>query len=135
MNAARKGTEDVERAVAGIERATNKLINLLRSPDAAVRAATADALRALDPPPVLEMIASLLKARDTSFQVEIIRVLTGLGEEFRTPVVLTMSQLWQGGNPVIRRAILDAVLVMGPAPVEPGPTPAGAEPTRVASPR
>ena len=102
MDAAKTGTGEVERAVAGIKRATVKLINLLKSPDAAVRAAAADALRGLDPPPVLDMITSLLGARDANFQVEIIRVLIGLGEEFRTPVVLAASQLWQGGDPAIR---------------------------------
>jgi len=121
---AKIGPEQVERAVAGINRATTKLINLLKSPDEEVRAGTSAALLALDPPPVLAMITSLFKARDTNFKIEIIKILSGLGEEFRTPVVLATSQLWQGCDPAVGRAIVDAVLVMGPAPVEPRPTPA-----------
>jgi hypothetical protein len=134
MDTAKIGPQQVERAVAGIKRATVKLIDLLKSPDEAVRAGAADALRGLDPPPILDMITSLFKARDTAFQVEIIKVLSGLGEDFRTPVVLAASQLWQGADPAVRQAIIDAVLFMGPAPVEPNPTPAGASPTQVDAP-
>lgn len=101
MDAVKTGTEEVERAVAGIKRAVAKLINLLKSSDESVRAGASVALLSLDPPPVLDMITTLFKAKNTNFKVEIIKVLSGLGEEFRTPVVLAMSQVWQGGDPAL----------------------------------
>ena len=80
-------------------------------------AGAADALRGLDPPPVTwDLIAALLKARkNTAFRVEIpIRVLGGLGEGYRVLVTLALAQLWQrGGDPVIRRAIVEAALSDG----------------------
>ena len=78
-------------------------------------AGAADALRGLDPPPVWDLIGALIKARDTRFRVEIIRVLGGLGEGYRVHVTVALAQLWQGGDPAIRRAIVEAVLTMGPA--------------------
>ena len=72
------GPVQVRRAVEALKRATGALIDLLKSPDGAVRAGAADALRGLDPPPVWDLIGALIKARDTGFRVEIIRVLGGL---------------------------------------------------------
>ncbi len=89
-------------------------------------AGAADALRGLDPPPVWDLIAALLKARDTAFKVEIIRVLGGLGEGYRVHVTVAFAQLWQGGDPAIRRAIVEAALSMVPASLEPIPTEGGA---------
>ena len=132
---AKTGPEQVERVVAALKRATVRLINFLKSEDAAVRAAAADALRALDPPPIRDLTKALLKAKDTSFKVELIQVLGGLGEAYRTHVTLAFAELWQGGDPVIRRAIFAALCTMGPAPVEPRPTPAAAAPTQLDAPR
>ena len=112
------GPVQVRRAVEALKRATGALINLLKSPDEAVRAGAADALRGLDPPPVWDLIGALIKARDTRFRVEIIRVLGGLGEGYRVHVTLALAQLWQGGDSAIRQAIVEAVLSMGPASLE-----------------
>lgn len=49
----------------------------------------------LEPPPIWGLTKALLKARDSNFQVEIIRVMSGLGEEYRTHITLATSQLWQ----------------------------------------
>ena len=112
------GPVQVRRAVEALKRATGALIDLLKSPDEAVRAGAADALRGLDPPPVRDLIGALIKARDTRFRVEIIRVLGGLGEGYRVHVTLALAQLWQGGDPAIRQAIVEAVLTMGPASLD-----------------
>ena len=66
----------------------------------------------------------------TTFKAEIIEVMSGLGEAYRAYLTPATSRLWQGDDPAIRRAIVDAVLIMGPAPVETNPTSAGAGPTR-----
>ena len=108
----------VRRAVVALKRATSALINLLKSPDEAVRAGAADALRGLDPPPVWDLIEVLIKARDTRFRVEIIRVLGGLGAGYRIHVTLALAQLWQGGDPAIRQAIVEAALSMRPASLD-----------------
>ena len=108
----------VRRAVVALKRATSALINLLKSPDEAVRAGAADALRGLDPPPVWDLIEVLIKARDTRFRVEIIRVLGGLGEGYRIHVTLALAQLWQGGDPAIRQAIVEAALSTRPASLD-----------------
>ena len=34
---------------------------------------------------------------------------------YRTHVTVALAQLWQGGDPAIRRAIVEALLTMGPA--------------------
>ena len=70
------------RVERGSKRATIALINLSRSPDGAVRAAAADALRGLDPPPVWDLIGALIKARDARFRAEVIRILGDLGEGY-----------------------------------------------------
>jgi HEAT repeat protein len=118
MDATRRAVTEVERAIQAHKRALAQLINLLKSPDGAVRAGAADALRGLDPPPVWDLIRALIKARDTRFRVEIIRVLGGLGEGYRVHVTLALAQLWQGGDPAIRQAIVEAVLSMGPASLD-----------------
>ena len=108
----------VRHAVEVLKRATGALITLLKSPDAVVRAGAADALRGLDPPPVRDLIGALIKARDTGFRVEIIRVLGGLGEGYRAHATVVLAQLWQGGDLAIRQAIVEAVLSMGPASLD-----------------
>ena len=87
------------------------------SPEA-VRAGAADALRGLDPPPVRDLIGALIKARDARSRVEIIRVLGGLGEAYRAHATVVLAQIWQGGDPAIRQAIVEAVLSMGPASLD-----------------
>jgi HEAT repeat protein len=115
---AEAGPVQVRRAVEALKRATGALINLLKSPDGAVRAGAAEALRGLDPPPVWDLIGALIQARDTRFKVEIIRVLGGLGEAYRVHVTVALAQLWQGGEPAIRQAIVEAVRTMGQASLD-----------------
>src|SRR4051812_37981234 len=67
----------VARAVACIERANLRLINLLKSPDDSVRARAATGLRGLDPPPVWDLMGAFVKAKDAAFKVAIVRVLGG----------------------------------------------------------
>jgi HEAT repeat protein len=118
MNATSRSGNEVDRALASVKRSMAQLINLLKSPDEAVRAGAADALRGLDPPPVRDLIGALIKARDARFRVEIIRVLGGLGEGYRAHATLALAQIWQGGDPAIRQAIVEAVLSMGPASLD-----------------
>jgi hypothetical protein len=118
MDATRRPVTEVERAIQAHTQAIARLITLLKHRATAVRSGTADALRGLDPPPVRDLIATLIKARDASFRVDIIRVLGGLGEGYRAHATLALAQLWQGGDPAIRQAIVEAVLGMGPASLD-----------------
>jgi hypothetical protein len=115
---AEAGPVQVRRAVEALKRATRSLINLLKSPDEAVRSGAAAALKELDAPPVSDLIGALIKAKDTRFRVEIIRVLGGLGEGYRAHATVVLAQLWQGGDLAIRQAIVEAVLSMGPASLD-----------------
>jgi hypothetical protein len=114
MDTTSRPVTDVERAIQAHTRAIAPLIRLLKHRTAAVRAGAADALRGLDPPPIWDLI----KARTTKFRVEIMKVLSRLGEGCRVYVTLALPQLWQGGDPAIRQAIVEAVLSMGPASLE-----------------
>jgi hypothetical protein len=118
MDATRRPVTEVERAIQAHIQAIARLIRLLKHRAAAVQAEAADALRGLDPPPIWDLIGALIKARDTRFRVEIIRVLGGLGEGYRIHVTLALAQLWQGGDPAIRQAIVEAALSMRPASLD-----------------
>ena len=59
-----------------------------RSPVSPLGRGGRHALRGLDPPPVWDLIRALIKAKDTGFQVEIIRVLGGLGEGTGSPITV-----------------------------------------------
>jgi hypothetical protein len=37
---------------------------------------------------------------------------------YRTHVTLALAQLWQGGDPAIRQAIVEAILSIGPASLD-----------------
>ncbi len=72
---AKTGPEEVERAAGDPKGDVAELIRRLRSPDRAVRARAAAALRRLDPPPTWELIGALFSAGDVDFQVEIMKIM------------------------------------------------------------
>ena len=107
------------------------LIRLLKSPDRAVRARAAAAPRRPDPPPVRDVDQGPVQGRGRELQG---RDHEGHAADWARRTgpasTLTMSPTVAGARPGLRQAIIDAVLVMGPAPVEASPTPAGAAPTQ-----
>ncbi len=80
---AKIGAAQVERAAGDPKGDVAELIRRLKSPDRAVRARAAAALRRLDPPPTWELIGALSSAGDVDFQVEIMKVMRGLGRRTR----------------------------------------------------
>ncbi|WP_165252753.1 hypothetical protein [Paludisphaera soli] len=94
---AKRGPDPVGRAVDGLRRAVDKLIDLSKSPDGAVRAGAADALRGLDTPPVGALIEVPMKAEDVGFKIEIIEVPGGQGEAYRTHLLLAVGGSGGGG--------------------------------------
>ena len=118
MDAASRPVREVERAIQAHTGAIARLIRLLKHRAAAAQAEAADALCGFDPPPIWDLIGALIKARDARFRVELIRVLGGLGEGYRAYATVALAQLWQGGDPAIRQAIVEAVLTIGPASLD-----------------
>ena len=76
---AKIGAAQVERAAGDPKEDVADLIRRLKSPDRAVRARAAAALRRLDPPPTWELFKALIRAEDASDQVEIMKVMRGPG--------------------------------------------------------
>ncbi len=76
---AKIGAEQVERATGDPKGNVVELIRRLKSPDRAVRARAAAALRRLYPPPTWELIGALSCTGDADFQVELMKVMRRLG--------------------------------------------------------
>ncbi len=83
MDAAKTGTEEVERAAGDPKGDVAELIRRLKSPDRAARAKAAAALRRLDPPPSWELIGALSGAGGADLQVEIMKVIRRMGRRTR----------------------------------------------------
>jgi HEAT repeat protein len=69
MNATSRSGNEVHRALASVKQAVARLINLLKSPDEAVRTGAAAALKGLDPPPTWALGEALLGSRDRRFRL------------------------------------------------------------------
>ncbi len=77
------GAAQVERAAGDPKGDVAELIRRLKSPDRAVRARAAAALRRLDPPPTWELIGALSSVGDVDFQVEIMKIMRRPGRRTR----------------------------------------------------
>ena len=80
---AKIGAAQVERAAGDPKGDVAELIRRLKSPDRAVRARAAAALRRLDPPPTWELIGALFSAGAVDFQVEIMKIMRRPGRRKR----------------------------------------------------
>ena len=80
---AKPGPAKVERAAGDPKGDVAGLIRRLKSPDRAVRARAAAALRRLDPPPTWELIGALSCTGDVDFQVEIMKIMRRPGRRTR----------------------------------------------------
>jgi hypothetical protein len=124
MNATSRSGNEVDRALASMKRALAKLINLLKSPDEAVRSAAAAALKQLDPPPTLALGEALLDSRDTNFRLRIIKVLVALAAVDNVRVLCVLSQAFKERRDLeVKRAVAVALMVLaegsGPSPSPP----------------
>jgi hypothetical protein len=107
-----------------LKRATRALINLLKSPDEAVRSAAAAAMKELDAPPTLALGEALLSSRDTELRLRIIKVLVGLAGVDQVRVLCVLSQAFKERRDLeVKRAVATALLVLtersGPSPSPP----------------
>lgn len=80
---AKIGAEQVERAAGDPKGNVVELIRSLKSPDRAVRARAAAALRRLDPPPTWALLGALFCSEDADFQVEIMKIMRRPGKRTR----------------------------------------------------
>jgi HEAT repeat protein len=96
-----------------LKRATSALINLLKSPDEAVRSAAAAALKELDAPPTLALGEALLGSQDRAFRLRIIKVLVALAVVDQVRVVCVLCEAFkQRRDPEVKRAAATALLVL-----------------------
>jgi HEAT repeat protein len=115
----------VRRAVEALKRATSALINLLKSPDEAVRSGAAAALKELPAPPTLALGEALLGSRDTDFRLRIIKVLVALAAVDRVRILCVLSEAFKERRDLeVKRAVATALLVLvsersGPSPSPP----------------
>lgn len=77
---AKIGPAQVERAAGDPKGDVAGLIRRLKSPDRAVRARAAAALRRLDPPPTWVLLGALFCSEDADFQVEIMKIMRRPGK-------------------------------------------------------
>ncbi len=108
---AKKAKEPVDKAVADINRATNRLIDLLTGQDESIGSRAVAALAALDPPPIWALSDALLKEPDATSRLGIIRALTGMGvvEPFR--VVIALSEAVKAEKDLeVKKATFDAMV-------------------------
>ena len=82
MDAAKTGTEEAERAAGDTKGDVAELIRKLKSPDRAVRAKAAAALRQLDPP-TGALIGAVFGAGDINSQVAIMKIMRRPGRRKR----------------------------------------------------
>jgi hypothetical protein len=121
---AEAGPVQVRRAVEALKRATSALINLLKSPDEAVRSGAAAALKGLDPPPTLALGEALLGSQDRAFRLRIVKIMVGLAAVDQVRVLCVLSQAFKERRDLeVKRAVAVALMVLtersGPSPFPP----------------
>ena len=125
MDAKSRSGNEVDRAVEALKRATGALINLLKSPDEAVRSEAAAALKGLDPPPTLPLGEALLGSQDRAFRLRIIKVLVALAAVDQVRVVCVLCEAFKERRDLeVKRAVATALLVLVTERLGQGPSPA-----------
>ena len=133
---AKETANPVDRAVADIRRATNRLIKLLASEDEAVGQRAAAALAMIDPPPIWALTDVLIQSGDKGLRLKVVAALGRIAEAEQIRVLCALGTAYMAvKDPDVRMAMVDAMLGMkmafeqaGQAPT-PGPAPHGEGPT------
>src|SRR4051812_29576195 len=110
----KKPTSEVRRALAAHRRALTRLIDLLKSPDPAVRMEAATAPGEWDPPRVWPMFEAIGDCRDRAFRVLAVQVLEQMAEWAPAEVGFGLTSLLRAElDPEVRAAVHRAALSMG----------------------
>ena len=83
--------DPVDRAVADIRRATDRLIKLLASKDAAVGLRAAAALAEVDPPPIWALTDVLIRSGDRGLRLKVVAVLGRIAEVEQVRVLCALG--------------------------------------------
>ncbi len=113
---AKETANPVDRAVADIRRATNRLIRLLASKDEAVGLRAAAALSEIDPPPIWALTDVLIRSGDKGLRLKVVAALGKIAEGEQVRVVYALGTAYMAvEDPDVRLALVDAMLAMKPA--------------------
>src|SRR5262245_24113922 len=122
--AARLGSKEseqdpVDRAVAGVERAVDRLVGLLADEDRATRVRAAQRLYLLRALGIARMVAVLEMTRNTTLRLQVIQVLRVIGGGYEVVVPALYRALEAHEDGPHRRAFLAALSCAGPAALRP----------------
>ena len=139
MDATRRPTTEIGRAVLAHTRAIARLINGLKHRDESVRAEAAAALRGLDPPATWPLAEALRGSRDTAFRIRIVEVLVSLYEVDQVRILCILADVFKDPrDAAVQQAAARALLPLvakGAGPDnEPGESP-GFDPDSGSPPR
>ena len=113
---AKETANPVDRAVADIRRATNRLIKLLASKDEAVGLRAAAALAEVDPPPIWALTDVLIQSGDKGLRLKVVAALGRIAEAEQVRVLCALGTAYMAvKDPDVRMAMIDAMLAMKPA--------------------
>ena len=106
----------VDRAVADIRRANNRLIKLLGSEDETVGLRAAAALAVIDPPPIWALTDVLIQSGDKGLRLRVVAALGRIAELEQVRVLCALGTAYLSvTDPDVRLAMVDAMLAMKPA--------------------
>ncbi len=113
---AKETANPVDRAVADIRRATNRLIKLLASKDEAVGMRAAAALAEIDPPPIWPLADVLIQSGDKGLRLKVVAALGRIAEVEQVRVLCALGTAYMAvKDPDVRMALVGAMLAMKPA--------------------
>src|SRR4051812_15539105 len=110
---AKETANPVDRAVADIRRATNRLIKLLASKDEAVAPRAPAGLAMGDPPPGRAPTDVLIQSGDKGLRFKVVAALGRMAEAEQVRVLCALGTAYMAvKDPDVRMAMIDAMLKM-----------------------
>ena len=108
-----KSKDPVDRAVAAVRTAQDRLVRLLHSEDDAVRRKAVVALQAQDPLPISPVADALFRARDADSRLRLVALLGAMGAFEPIRVLAEFATALKGEKEMgVRRAILNTMVVV-----------------------
>jgi len=115
----KKSADPVDRAVAAVRGAQDRLVRLLHSKDDAVRRKAVVALQDQDPLPISPVADALFRARDADSRLRLVALLGAMGAFEPIRVLAEFATALKGEKDMrVRRSILNTMVVVGMATVD-----------------